>query len=260
MERIRRIVALMVATAAAGFLAGCAARAQGGPHAARQASAPPTPLVATPAADTAKDVRTVTGTATGRVLATPDTLTLTVGVQSRGASAREALDRNSDRAGKVIEVLLAAGVDQKDLQTSQLSINPLSDNSANQVTGYEVSNLVTAKVHKIGDAGKIIDAAVSAAGDDIRFDGAQFSVDDPSKLAGDARADAVKRARAQAEQLAAAAGVELGDVQSITETSALPGPVVRADSAAAKEAAGAPPVQPGTQELTVDVTVVFAIK
>ncbi len=260
MSRIPRIVTLLVATATAGFLAGCAGGAQAAPPATRHAPAGLTPLVAAPAADVVKDIRSVTGSATGRVVATPDTLTLTIGVQSRAGSAQEALARNSDRAGKVIEVLLGAGVDQKDLQTSELSINPVFDDGGRQVTAYEVSNLVTAKVHKIGDAGKIIDAAAGVAGDDIRFEGVRFSIDDTSKFVEAARTDAVKRARTQAEQLATAAGVELGDVQTISETSTLPGPPILAEKAAASAPSGAPPVQPGTQELTVQVTVVFAIK
>ncbi len=218
----------------------------------------PTPLIAAPAAANSA-VRTVTGSGTGRVQGRPDTLTINIGVESHARSAGEALSRNNDNANKVIGVLKDAGVDAKDIQTSQLSIQPNFDNNNQQLNGYSVSNTVTATLHNLDNAGKIIDAATNAAGDDIRVNGVSFSIDDTSKLVEAARADAVKRATAQAGQLATAAGVALGDIQSIQESSSPVRPYVT-DGAGAKSDASATPIQPGTQDLTVDVTVIFDLK
>jgi uncharacterized protein YggE len=217
----------------------------------------PTQLIAAPAAANST-ARTVTGSGTGHVHGRPDTLTLDIGVESHARSATEALSRNNDAVNKVIGVLKDAGVNDKDIQTSQLSIEPNFDDKSHQLNEYSVSNSVTAKLHDLDNAGKVIDAAANAAGDEIRVNGVSFSIDDTSKLVEAARADAVKRAMAQAGQLASAAGVALGDIQSIQES----GAPVRAYAAEGDQTtkASSVPIQPGTQDLTVDVAVIFAIK
>jgi uncharacterized protein YggE len=202
--------------------------------------------------------RTIIGTATGKVEGVPDTLTITLGVSSRADTAQAALAQSSERATKVIEALKAAGVAPQDLQTTELSLNP-SYNRQGQIESYVVSNMVTAKVHDVLNAGKVVDAAAAQAGDDIRVQGVALSIEDTGRLVARARANAVARARTQAGQLAKAADVELGAVEKITERRAdVPFPLNR--SLAADSAAGAAPIEPGTQELSVDVTVVFAIR
>jgi uncharacterized protein YggE len=203
--------------------------------------------------------RTITGTATGKVEGVPDTLTITLGVSSRADTAAAALLQNSDRATRVIAALKAAGVAAEDLQTTELSLNPSYDRNG-RIQNYVVSNMVTAKVHDVLNAGKVVDAAAAQAGDDIRVQGVVLSIEDTGKLVAEARTKAVERARTQAGQLAKAADVGLGEVKKITERRAdLPYAMERsfaADSGAATSA----PIEPGTQELSVDVTVVFAIE
>jgi uncharacterized protein YggE len=201
--------------------------------------------------------RTITGTATGKVEGVPDTLTVTLGVESRGESAQAALAQNAERATRVIAALKAAGVATEDLQTSQLSLNPTFDRQG-RINGYSVSNMVTAKTHDVVNGGKVVDAAAAQAGDDIRVQGVSLSIEDTGKLVAAARADAVERARTQARQLAKAADVALGPVEKIIER--------RPDAfnptlgfAADAQSAAKSPIEAGTQELTVDVTVVFAI-
>jgi uncharacterized protein len=209
------------------------------------------------AASTDGGSRTITGTATGTVKGVPDTLTVTLGVQSQAQSAQAALAQNADRATRVIAALKAAGVAPENLQTSELSLNPTFDRQGH-INGYSVSNMVTAKVHDVLNGGKVVDAAAAQAGDDIRVQGVALSIEDTGKLVAAARADAVHKARAQAGQLAKAAALELGPVEKITERRAdsfSPKLSFTADSAAAS----ASPIEPGTQALTVDVTVVFAI-
>jgi uncharacterized protein YggE len=209
------------------------------------------------AADPDVKPRTITGTATGEVRGTPDTLTVTLGVQSNGGSATEALARNGEKAARVIETLKAAGVAGADLQTSELSLYPTFD-SKGRPTGFAVSNMVTAKVHDVPNAGRIVDAAAAQAGNEIRVQGVRLSIEDTSRLVARARADAVERARAQAKQLARAADVRLGPLQRITERRTAPELPMYEGRLAASADLGTP-IEPGSQTLAVDVTVVYTI-
>lgn len=211
------------------------------------------------AASTDATGRTITGTATGKVEGVPDTLTVTLGVESRAPSAQAALAQNADRSAKVIAALKTSGVAPKDLQTTQLSLQP-TFNRQGRIDGYSVSNLVTAKVRDVANGGAVVDAAAAQAGDDIRVQGVTLSIEDTGKLVAAARSDAVTRARAQARQLARAADVRLGAVQKITERRDRSSGMELARVGAFDAAATALPIEAGSQELTVDVTVVFAIE
>jgi uncharacterized protein YggE len=220
-----------------------------------------TDAVAAPAVPTQTgdltEPRTITGTGTGRIRGTPDTMTVDIGVETRASSAKEALARNRERADAVFEALRNGGVPEEDIQTSSLYVSPVFDDDGDRITGYEVSNSVTATMHELDKAGAVIDAAASVAGNDVRISGVYFTIEDTSELVAKARAEAVKAASAQAQQLAAAAGIELGDVMSIEETTTPLGPPVEYD--AEEDAGGSTPINPGSQELMVDVTVRFAI-
>lgn len=198
----------------------------------------------------------ITARATGTVVAAPDTATVVLGVETRDRSATTALTANSDRANAVIGVLQGAGVAPADIRTSQLSVSPTTAPETGRITGYEVSNQVTATLHDIAAAGTLIDQAAAAAGDAIRVQSIQFSIADESAARADARADAVRRALTQAQQLADAAGVGLGPVRSIVEVSGQPPMPYRADAGVAQKAM---PLQPGSQELSVTVEVVHDI-
>ncbi len=202
--------------------------------------------------------RLITAQATGTVTGTPDVVTISLGVETRSPSAQTALDENNRLATDVINVVKEKGVAPEDLQTSQLSIYPSYDDKG-AVTGYQVTNIVTAKLRDIGGAGALIDAAGQAAGDAVRVQQLSFSIDDDSELRANARADAVRRAQAQAKQLADAAGIALGPIHSITE-SPIAGTVVYPQAAmAADSAAGSVPIEPGSQQLQVSVQVVYEI-
>lgn len=236
MLRHRVLVPLLLLTLLA--LAGCATQGA----AASSDSTPP---------------RTITGTATGKVDGVPDTLTVTLGVQTLGRTAQQALDANATRATGVINALKAAGVPAADLQTTDLSLSPTFDRNG-RITGYGVANVVTAKTHDVPNGGRIIDTAAAQAGDDIRIQGIVLSIEDTGALVARARADAVRQASAQAGQMARAARVRLGPVQRITER---PTPVgLGASTRLAGDVAVASPIEPGTQTLSVDVTVVYAIR
>ena len=213
----------------------------------------------TPAAD---PTRTIVATGTARVRGTPDVLTVMLGVTTRGHSVGEALDRNNSSARKVIGVLYDNGVDKKDVQTTNFSINPIYGDNANDIEGYTVSNLVVAQLRDLDKAGSILDKAAEAGGNDTVVRGVSFDIDDTSDLIAAARTDAVKRARNQAEQLATAAGVQLGDVLTISESSRDYGPLTAAPSAGSADEAVARTLtlESGSEELTVQVSVVFSIR
>jgi len=240
----------LLATGAAVVLAACA----GTPRpAAKPAVRIVQPISATTAADPASGI---TAHGVGLISGTPNVLTVSVGVQTTAAHAVDALAQNGQKARAVIDALKANGVADKDIQTSQLSLSP-HYTSPNILTGYDVSDTVTAKLRDVGRAGQAIDAAVAAAGDAGRLQGVSFSFDDDSGLKAQARHDAVVQARAQAQQLADAAGVKLGALRSLTETSqSMPWPV---GFAGATPAAASTPIQPGTQDLTVEVTAVYEV-
>ena len=251
---VRRIapgVALLVAALVGVGAAPASARTTG---AGRPGAVP----VAVDPTGTTDPARNVVATGTAQVRGVPDVLTMTLGVTSRGRTVGEALDRNTAAAKKVMAVLDDGGVDKKDVQTSNFSIGPTYDDHSGTVTGYQVSNQVSVQLRDLTKAGALIDKAAGAGGDDVVMQGVSFGFDDTSDLVAQARAEAVKRARNQAEQLARAAGVELGEVRTISESSVDPGPVALPE-AASKSTADAVPISPGSQEVSVQVSIVFAI-
>jgi hypothetical protein len=204
--------------------------------------------------------RTLVATGTARVRGVPDVLTMTLGVTTRGATVGEALDRNNASARRVLDVVRDAGVDDEDVQTSNFAIGPVYDDRGDAVTGYQVSNLLTVRIRSLEKAGGIVDAVARAGGDDAVMRGVAFTFDDTSDLVARARAEAVRRARGQAEQLAGAAGVELVAVRTISESSADFGPVLDAPTSSDEAAASRAPIEPGTDELSVQVRIVYTIR
>jgi uncharacterized protein len=194
----------------------------------------------------------------GEVQGTPDVMTVTMGAQTTDPSAQAALQRNNDRANALITALKDHGVVANDIQTVDLNVAPNFDTNFH-LTGYSASNIVSAKLRDLSKAGAVIDAAALTAGQDVRLQGVSFSIDNTSTLVARARADAIKDALAQGKQLAAAAGVKLGAIRTIDDTGTrLPQPQIFGASGAPHQAADVP-ISPGSQELSVDVAVVFDI-
>ena len=253
MSRARPTLTIVAAAAVAGvLLAGC------GTSGGNVAGAAPATGIST---DNGRP--SIAARGVGMVKGTPDTLRVVLGVETRSASAKDALAANNEKANALVDTLKSKGVEAKDLQTSQLSINPTYDDKGQLITGYQVNNTVTATLHDIGGAGGLIDAAAGAVGDAVRVQSIGFSIDDDSALKAEARTQAVHLARLQAEQMAKAAGVKLGAVRFISEVPAN-GPMPYYDVAAGRtsapgQAAAPAPVLPGQQELTLTVDVVWDI-
>ena len=201
----------------------------------------------------------------GLVKGTPDTLRVVLGVETRSASAKDALAANNDKANALVDTLKSKGVEAKDIQTSQLSIHPTYDDKGQRITGYQVNNTVTATLHDIAGAGALIDAAAGAVGDAVRVQSIGFSIDDDSALKAEARTQAVHLAQLQAEQMAKAAGVKLGAIRLHQRGAGQRSPMPYYDQfAGGRAAAPARPRLrrrscPGQQELSLTVDVVWEI-
>ncbi|HKA04025.1 MAG TPA: SIMPL domain-containing protein [Acidimicrobiales bacterium] len=215
------------------------------------------PPVSTSPTSTARSI-TVDGV--GVVSGTPDTASVSLGVQVHAPTATEALDQASAKAQTLIDTLTAAGVAKADLQTSGVSLYPNSTGPGT-VNGYAASNSVTAVVHDVSRAGAVIDAATRAVGDGVTLGSVWFSINDTSTLYAQAREKAVAEARTRAEQLAKAANVSVGGVVAMNE-SAQYLPVARDAISAGGAASTVPvatPIEPGRQELQLTVQVVFEL-
>jgi hypothetical protein len=199
----------------------------------------------------------VTGEAS--VSVAPDQAQIEGGVTSDAKTAREVSEANNAAMGKVLLALKAAGVAEKDIQTSRLSLQPQyppNRSGPSPVVGYRASNRVTVRLHDVTRVAGTIDTLVGAGATDIG--GINFSVSNASKLLDDAREQAIADARRKAEIYARAAGVTLGAPLSISEEGA-PGPMLFRKMAVGMAAAPAP-VALGEETLHVTVSVSWAIK
>jgi uncharacterized protein len=202
--------------------------------------------------DTGAVADSVTTTGHGVVTLVPDEATVTAGVHTQAATAADALSQNSTRMNDVIAALKAHG--GKDLQTQQVSLYPQSDNDGT-ITGYTADNSASAS-SSIAEAGSLIDAAVGAGANTVN--GPTLSISDQDGRYRDALKKAVENARDKALALADAGGFGIGPVLTVVEQSnAAPQPIFAA-AGAAKDAAT--PIEPGTQDVTADVTVTFSIR
>ncbi|HMH71112.1 MAG TPA: SIMPL domain-containing protein, partial [Bradyrhizobium sp.] len=198
----------------------------------------------------------VTGEAT--VSVPPDLAEIGGGVTSEAKTAREASEANNAAMGKVLQALKGAGIEEKDIQTARLSLQPQSApnrSGPSAIAGYRASNRVTIRVRDVTKVASVIDTLVGAGANDIG--GINFVVSQASKLLDEARERAVADARRKAEIYAKAAGVTLGAPLSISEEgNSAPAPYRRM---AAGMAASAPVAQ-GEETLAVTVSVSWAIK
>ena len=201
---------------------------------------------------------TITVTGEACVTVVPDLATVSLGVMTIGDTAGAALTANSAQVQAVMDRLTAAGIAAKDIQTSNLSLNPNYMNSdgsqAPKIQNYTASNMVTVTVRKLDTTGAVLDAAVKDGANTLN--GLSFALADQRPAQDKARWAAVSDAKAKASLLAEAAGVKLGRIVSISEGGAPQGPVpmfrMAADSAAV-------PVSGGTLDISASVTMVWTL-
>jgi uncharacterized protein YggE len=205
----------------------------------------------------------LTVTADGETKLAPDLATINIGVVTQGASAEAALSANTTKMNAVVAAIKRAGVADRDIQTSNLSVNPqytYGENVPPKLNGYEANNQVTVKVRNLKNVGKVVDSVVGVGGNQVN--GISFGLDDDSKAMDSARTAAVKSARARAELYAAAAGLKVDRIVAINEggAAAPPYPIMMAQARMAGGANAAPPVSPGELTVTANVSVSFLLK
>ena len=208
--------------------------------------------------------RTLSVVGSGKAFLAPDIAYVNIGVHTQGANAAEAVASNNQQTQTVTDALKSLGIADEDIQTTNFSIYPQqqydSTGSPSGEITYMVDNSVYVTVRDLSQIGDLLDGAVSAGANAVN--GIQFDVADKTEALSGARLAAIADARAQAEELAQAAGVSLGEIQNINVYgSGYPVPVFqgRGGGGVAAEAA-AVPVSPGQMLLTVEVNVVYAIQ
>lgn len=207
--------------------------------------------------------------AEGRTNRAPDLATFSAGVTSSGKTAGEALARNSADMARVIAALKRAGIADKDIQTSNLSLNPVYADMSRQprdpleqvvppIIGYQVNNTVNVRQRRLEDFGKVIDTLVTAGANQVN--GPNFQVDDQDAALDEARIAAMKKARERANLYARAAGLRVVRILTISESGGYaPQPPIMYARAAMADMASAPPVAAGEVSLTMNVSVTFEL-
>jgi uncharacterized protein YggE len=208
-------------------------------------------------------VRSVTVTGTGDVYVTPDVAYIDIGVQNTASTVTDALKQNTAQAQAIRTALTALNVDDKDIQTSNFSVNPqpqYAPDGTLKSTLYSANNTVSVTVRDLSSLGKILDAVVNSGANTINS--ISFDLLNKDDAYSQARQKAVDDARTQAEALAKAAGVQLGDVQTINVYSV--NPVVPAyegkGGAMVSTTNSAVPIATGQMLVSVQVNIVWAIK
>jgi uncharacterized protein YggE len=201
--------------------------------------------------------RTLTMSGAGEARAVPDMVTFTAGVSSQAPTAAAALAANSTHMKSVMAALKKIGIADKDMQTINFSISPRfadEDNQARHVTGYRVNNDLRIQLDDVKNLGGALDALVGAGANQVNA--ITFAIRDPAPLLARARQGAVADARARAMSYAAAAGVSLGPILSISENGGnrpayAPMPMLRA--------AQSVPIAAGEESVTAAVSIVWEI-
>lgn len=213
---------------------------------------------------------TLSVSAEGKVKAVPDLATVTLGLITQGATAAEVQDQNSQKINRVIEFVKQQGINKDDIATSYFNIYPQQDykDGRGTIIGYQANQTVTIKVHGVDKGtqglGKIIDGATNNGANEVT--GVSLSFNNPDNLRQQARQQAIEKAKDKAAELAKVSGLKLGRVVSVSESGG-PVPVpYYADMAMGRGGGGgglglvAPNIEPGSQEITATITVVFEVK
>ena len=198
----------------------------------------------------------------GKVTATPDIATVSLGIEAQEATVAEAQSKATEAMNNIMDTLTANGVAEEDIKTQQFSIQRVTrwDNDKQEeiVIGYQVTNMVIAKIRNIDNTGTIIDVVAVAGGDLTRIDSIAFSINDPSTYYEEARGKAMADAKEKATQLANLGSVTLGKPTYISENSYTP-PIIYTDRAESAPVPVTTPISAGELEINISVQLVFEI-
>jgi uncharacterized protein YggE len=197
----------------------------------------------------------------GDIFVKPDLAEVNLGVDITRSKLADARQDAASAMNAIVDALHGLGIADADIETSYFSVNPTYDYSGVQrVTGYEVTNILLVRVHNLDQLGAVVDQSVAAGATTVNS--ITFKLSDPTSAQSQAREAAVKDARARADTLAAAAGVQITGVASIDETSySMPWPIYAGDATGRVEVAPSvpTPIIAGNTEITVNVSIVYTI-
>jgi uncharacterized protein YggE len=221
------------------------------------------PIAATAETPILPDATVLDVSATGHVARVPDLATIRAGVVTQQATAAAALSSNAERMARVLATLRAAGIAERDIATSSVSLQPqyrYADGQAPTITGYQASNTVSVRFRDIAKSGAGLDALVKAGANQI--EGPTLSIDKADEALDAARSDAIARARARATLYAQAAGLRVERIVSIAENAEDAGgrPPMPVYMARAKADSAPTELAPGETDVTTTVSVRFLLK
>src|SRR6201985_3493017 len=197
--------------------------------------------------------RQVTVVGSGHVQGVPDTLTADVGIEFTARDVTAAMDQTNGRQQAVIDALATAGVDRKDISTTDVSLQPQYDNAGGTITGYRAANSIRVKIHPAGSASRLLAVIVGTGGEPTPINSVSYTIEDDSQLVKDARAHAFADAKDRATQYAQLSGLGLGKVISISEASGATPPV---PAPMRGGMASSVPLEPGQQTVSFSVTAI----
>lgn len=216
------------------------------------AAASPAPQVLALAASSTSNTVTVVGT--GSASAAPDQGTLSIGVSATRPNVRDAVSQATTDMNRLLGALHGQGVQDKDIQTSWISIYQQTNCCPQTVNGYVSSNQVTVTVHHLSNATGVVESAIDAVGNDLQLNGISLSVADPSSVMKSARSAAMSDANARAQDWARLAGHHVGGLIGLSEiVAAQPQPII------GKGGAGGLPIEGGQTAVTITITATYEL-
>ena len=223
-------------------------------------------MAAPAAAQQATIAQSIAGTrldlsATGEVTRVPDLAVIGAGVVTRSSSAASALQQAAARMARVRSALKAAGIDDRDIQTSNISLNPeyTYANQTQRLTGYTASNTVNVRFRDIANSGKVLDALVAEGANQIN--GPTLTIDKPEAALDEARAKAVASGRARADLYARSMGMRVARVVAVSESGgSYPAPPPMPMMMEARAQAADSKIDPGEQKLQVSLAMTFELQ
>lgn len=200
--------------------------------------------------------------ATGEVTRVPDMAIISAGVQTLQPTATAAIEENAARMERVRAALKRAGIEDRDIQTSSINLNPeyqYDQNRPPRLTGYRATNTVNVKFRDLKRTGAILDALVAEGANQIN--GPSLTIDKPESALDEARTRAIANGRARAELYARALGMRVVRLISVSEGGGYNGPPpVPMVAMMAERGAADSKIDPGTQQLQVNVSMSFELQ
>jgi len=212
-----------------------------------------------------QNVNQITVSGVGKVYTTPDIATVTLGVETNGASVKTITEKNVTAMNKIIDGLKKLGIEDKDIQTTQYSVAPqynYTEREGRVPNGYTINQNVTVKIRNFDNISDVLTVATENGANIVSS--LQFTIDDPEQFKAEARAKAIEQAKAKAETLAKQAGVKLGDLVNIYENSSSYAPIsvsyAKGMGGASLDSVESAQIQTGEQEVNMTINLTYKIK